>query len=432
MKKQISIITSLCISAGALLAPYASGYGVKANAYTAALSETTITEPSVVGETTGTCGEDATWTLDDNGTLTISGTGELAGGSDVFGKNAKDIKNVNIKDGITTISPYVFKKCINLESVAIPDSVTEIGDNAFESCDKLESIKIPSSVTSIGRFVFSKCSSLKSVLISDNVTSIGDFAFESCSSLESVKIPASVKTIDHMAFGKCTGLKELVFSDSVINIDNSAFYDCENVEALVLPNGTTNSIYEVFHDFNNLRSLTIPKNFSSDDERILFSANIETLTVLNPDFDFKKIYFRDTQDTIIYGYAGSTAQEYAEKEYLKFVALDSAETTTSTTTTTTTSGTTTTTVSTTPKATSKDYKAGDANCDGGVDLSDAVIIMQALANPNKYGESGTEKSHITKQGIENADVTGNDGMTTNDAQAIQRYLLKLVTELPIK
>ena len=154
--------------------------------------------------------------------------------------------------------------------------------------------------------------------------------------------------------------------------------------------------------------------------------------MLNPDFNFNKIHFDCTRDTTIYGYVGSTAQEYAEKEYLKFVALDAAETTTTSSTTTTTSGTATTTVSTTPKTTSKDYKAGDANCDGGVDLSDAVLIMQALANPNKYGENGSDKSHITKQGIENADVIGNDGMTTGDAQAIQRYLLKLVTELPIK
>ena len=193
--------------------------------------------------------------------------------------------------------------------------------------------------------------------------------------------------------------------------------------------------HDLLNDFDNLKSLTIPQNFSNDDIIIMHGENLKTLTVLNPDFDFNKIHFHFMSDSVICGYTGSTAQEYAEKEYLKFVALDAAETTTSTsttTTTTTTSGTTTTTVSTTPKATSKDYKAGDANCDGGVDLSDAVIIMQALANPNKYGESGSDKTHITKQGIENADVIGNDGMTTNDAQAIQRYLLKLVTELPIK
>ena len=79
-----------------------------------------------------------------------------------------------------------------------------------------------------------------------------------------------------------------------------------------------------------------------------------------------------------------------------------------------------------------DYKAGDVNCDGTVDLSDAVLIMQALANPDKYGENGKDTKRITSQGIKNADVTGNDGMTTGDAAAIQRYLLHLIPELPEK
>ena len=67
---------------------------------------------------------------------------------------------------------------------------------------------------------------------------------------------------------------------------------------------------------------------------------------------------------------------------------------------------------------------GDANCDGGVDMSDAVMIMQALSNPNKYGRGGTDKNAITDQGWTNADCNGaNDGVSNNDALAIQMYLL---------
>ncbi len=40
---------------------------------------------------------------------------------------------------------------------------------------------------------------------------------------------------------------------------------------------------------------------------------------------------------------------------------------------------------------------GDANCDNQVDMSDVVLIMQALANPNKYGLGGTSPSAITKK-----------------------------------
>ena len=67
---------------------------------------------------------------------------------------------------------------------------------------------------------------------------------------------------------------------------------------------------------------------------------------------------------------------------------------------------------------------GDSNNDGQVDLSDAVMIMQALANPNKYGIGGTDEHAITNQGWVNADCNGkNDGVSTEDALAIQMYLL---------
>lgn len=137
--------------------------------------------------------------------------------------------------------------------------------------------------------------------------------------------------------------------------------------------------------------------------------------------EFGKVYMSTVGCGIVYGQlAGSTPSTGS-----------TTSTTTKKTTTTTTTTKTTTTSSTTPKATSKDYFAGDANCDGGVDLADVVLIMQSLANPNKYGQNGTDKTHITEQGTENADCTGNDGVTTLDAQTIQLYLLKLIPELPV-
>ena len=73
---------------------------------------------------------------------------------------------------------------------------------------------------------------------------------------------------------------------------------------------------------------------------------------------------------------------------------------------------------------------GDANCDGGVDMSDIVLIMQALANPNKYGLNGSEASHITAQGTANGDVDeAVKGLTAGDALKIQKWLLKSISEL---
>ena len=73
---------------------------------------------------------------------------------------------------------------------------------------------------------------------------------------------------------------------------------------------------------------------------------------------------------------------------------------------------------------------GDANCDGGIDMSDAVLIMQSLANPNKYGIKGSNEKHITEQGQINGDVdTSIKGITSNDALRIQEYLLGIVKSL---
>ncbi|WP_294413808.1 glycoside hydrolase family 9 protein [uncultured Ruminococcus sp.] len=109
-------------------------------------------------------------------------------------------------------------------------------------------------------------------------------------------------------------------------------------------------------------------------------------------------------------------------------------TTSSTTSATTTTTKVVTTITSTASTTSelKVKTAGDSNCDDKIDMSDIVLIMQALANPNKFGVTGSDKHHITKQGAINADVIGNNGMTNEDAVTIQKYLLKLIPSLSIE
>jgi hypothetical protein len=134
-----------------------------------------------------------------------------------------------------------------------------------------------------------------------------------------------------------------------------------------------------------------------------------------------------------------------EPDGTKPAEKEPAKTTTTTkpvvTTTTTTKAVTVTSTSTTtaaPKVTTtvseenevKVTKAGDANCDGQVDMSDIVLIMQSLANPDKYGINGSDKNHISNQGQANADVDkSSKGVTSNDALRIQEFLLGKVKSL---
>ena len=88
-------------------------------------------------------------------------------------------------------------------------------------------------------------------------------------------------------------------------------------------------------------------------------------------------------------------------------------------------------ISTTASAASGDFVYGDANCDGSVKMSDAVLIMQSLSNASRFGTEGTDPTHITEEGEDRADVADRgNGITAMDALSIQRYLLGMITELP--
>lgn len=65
--------------------------------------------------------------------------------------------------------------------------------------------------------------------------------------------------------------------------------------------------------------------------------------------------------------------------------------------------------------------SGDVNGDGEIDMADAVLIIQYLADPIKYP--------LTDEALFNADVHGScNGVDLSDAAAIQRSLLELMEE----
>ncbi len=118
-----------------------------------------------VGAESGKTG-DCTWTLDNTGTLTISGNGAMKDYNAYSPNSLLDaspwgpwtglsVKKVVIGDGVTHIGDFAFYKCTRLTSVTIPDSVTSIGGYAFYNCTGLTSVSIPDSVTTIDRGRFS-------------------------------------------------------------------------------------------------------------------------------------------------------------------------------------------------------------------------------------------------------------------------------------
>ena len=106
------------------------------------------------------------------------------------------------------------------------------------------------------------------------------------------------------------------------------------------------------------------------------------------------------------------------------VPATSSTTETTTTETATNTETVTTTVTTAPSS-DNDVVYGDANADGKVDVADVVAVAAYVGS--------AENNKLSDEGLKNADVQGvGDGVTANDALAIQQYLSGSVKSLPIE
>ena len=111
----------------------------------------------------GTCGDNLTWTLDDEGTLVISGTGKIPDYSENSSPFPKTITKLIIENGITKIGDYAFARCSSLAKVKLPKGIVTIGNNAFVGCGNLTEIELKKGIISIVDKVFDDCYKLKKV-----------------------------------------------------------------------------------------------------------------------------------------------------------------------------------------------------------------------------------------------------------------------------
>lgn len=123
-------------------------------------------------------GSDIHWSMGTDGTLTISGSGDMPDLNN-FGKLAPwyqwmaeslqldgqeeeplYITKVVIEEGITSIGAFNFSYCSHLQSVEIASTVTSIGKCAFTGCLELTNVDLPANLTTLGRNAFSSCPAL--------------------------------------------------------------------------------------------------------------------------------------------------------------------------------------------------------------------------------------------------------------------------------
>lgn len=142
----------------------------------------------------GQCGNNLIWEINEDGILTISGTGSMYNYDNSENKSpwkahTSLFQNVLIEEGVVSIGNHAFDGCnILTGTLTLPSSIKTIGSYAFSECRSLRgSLIIPIGVTSIGNNAFYKCSGMGGVLaIPGTVTDIGDKAFYDCSSITDV------------------------------------------------------------------------------------------------------------------------------------------------------------------------------------------------------------------------------------------------------
>lgn len=139
----------------------------------------------------------------------------------------------------------------------------------------IQSVVIQSGVTTIGNDAFYNCGCIQSVTLPGSVTSIGEYAFSGCYQLTSVTIPRGVTRIGYAAFNACSALTSVDLPDTVAKIEACAFCSC---------------------------------------------SALKSVTIRNPQCEIEDHYYTLYSGATVYGYAGSTAQTYAQKYSMNFVS----------------------------------------------------------------------------------------------------------------
>ena len=260
----------------------------EAGPFSDVVSVTYTARPALVAS--GKCGDSASWKLDAEGTLTITGAGPMADYGQHASDNcapwrtyANDIKKVVVQKGVTAIGSYAFASLERVTSVTIPEGVTSIGSSAFENCGLmayggLGAVTLPEGLTAIGDFAFSGsgmasltlpeslrtignsaflCCSLRELTIPDGVTSIGTGAFYNAS-LTSVKLPASGVTLGDSLFQECEKLTEVTLPADLTVIGPSMFENCGSLKNVTIPSGVTHIGNAAFAACGALPEIRLP------------------------------------------------------------------------------------------------------------------------------------------------------------------------------
>jgi hypothetical protein len=142
-----------------------------------------------------TCGPNLTWELNDEGILTISGTGKMS-------------------DYRPRVAPWYYDSRDLIKAVVVQEGVTSIGNYAFYSLENCTDFSLPQSLTSIGKSGFSNCRALTEIVLPAGVSVLGDNAFRGCVNLHKVVLPDEYPEGGINVFSGCADDLQLLDSNN--------------------------------------------------------------------------------------------------------------------------------------------------------------------------------------------------------------------------
>ena len=215
--------------------------GICSNEYTFTYNPT---GPGAASSGSGKCGDNAKWTLDTSGTLTISGTGAMYNYDFIGDSNPAPwcadglnnrVRTVVVKKGITELGYSAFAGCHQLRKVTLPSGLKRIGSCAFISCYNLPELTIPATVTSIESNAFTQCNSIETLTLPGGLKKIGDAACSQMYCLSSVTLGKGITHLSPYMFNMCYELTSVTIPEGVTDIGNFAFRYCKACKRCVCP-----------------------------------------------------------------------------------------------------------------------------------------------------------------------------------------------------
>ena len=249
------------------------------------------------------------------------------------------IKNIILPESVKTIGSRAFFGQRNVKKIVIPKSVTSIQGQAFQMIPALEELEVYASLDKVSGSSFNevfwsntrkdRTRKLKKVILGESYSATGKIGSALFYGLDFDEIDIQMNNIQNLGssmFMKNKKLKSFTVPKTVKVINQAAFYE------------TT-----------ALKDITIPKNVQTMDVEAFRKSGLEKIWILNKDLVIKepttedvteeesaaktKVYIYNPKETVedfiaipknvtIYGYAGSTAEAYAQKNGNKFVVIN--------------------------------------------------------------------------------------------------------------